>query len=41
MYNLYLQKDENSPVEIKKVDPNFLTWFVETGKDLDYYKAWA
>jgi hypothetical protein len=41
MYNLYLQREENGPIEVKEVDPNFLTWFVETGKDLDYFKAWA
>lgn len=41
MYNLYTQKTENSPVEVEMVDAYYLDWWVETGKDFDYFKAWA
>lgn len=41
MYNLYTQKTENSPVEVEVVDAYYLDWWVETGKDFNYFKSWA
>lgn len=41
MYNLYTQKTEDSPVEVEVVDEYYLDWWVVSGKDLDYFKAWA
>lgn len=38
-YNLHMV--ENGVEKIEKVDQYYLTWFVESGKDLDFEKCWA